>query len=58
MPLGAMTARAELMTWAAGAHGSTYGGNPVCCAAALAMSAATIQPRIRASREDAAAKET
>jgi 4-aminobutyrate aminotransferase len=36
MPLGAMTARAELMTWAAGAHGSTYGGNPVCCAAALA----------------------
>ena len=29
-------ARADLMTWAIGAHGSTYGGNPVSCAAALA----------------------
>jgi 4-aminobutyrate aminotransferase len=36
MPLGAMTARAELMTWDAGHHGSTFGGNPVSCAAALA----------------------
>src|SRR5438552_16605760 len=36
MPLGAMTARAELMSWGMGAHGSTYGGNPVSCAAALA----------------------
>jgi 4-aminobutyrate aminotransferase len=36
MPLGAMIARADLMTWEAGAHGSTYGGNPVSCAAALA----------------------
>jgi 4-aminobutyrate aminotransferase len=36
MPLGSMTARADLMSWAAGAHGSTYGGNPVACAAALA----------------------
>lgn len=36
MPLGAMTAREELMTWPMGAHGSTYGGNPVACAAALA----------------------
>jgi 4-aminobutyrate aminotransferase len=36
MPLGAMVARADLMTWPAGAHGSTYGGNPVSCAAALA----------------------
>jgi len=24
------------MTWPPGAHGSTFGGNPVCCAAALA----------------------
>ena len=32
-----MVARAELLeTWGAGAHGSTYGGNPVACAAALA----------------------
>jgi 4-aminobutyrate aminotransferase len=37
MPLGAMVARAEIMeAWGVGAHGSTYGGNPVACAAALA----------------------
>jgi 4-aminobutyrate aminotransferase len=36
MPLGAMVARAELMTWKPGAHASTFGGNPVAVAAALA----------------------
>jgi 4-aminobutyrate aminotransferase len=37
MPLGAMVARAEILeSWTIGAHGSTYGGNPVACAAALA----------------------
>jgi 4-aminobutyrate aminotransferase len=36
LPLGAMIARSELMTWSMGAHGSTFGGNPVSCAAALA----------------------
>jgi 4-aminobutyrate aminotransferase len=36
MPLGGMVAREDLMTWDSGAHGSTYGGNPVACAAALA----------------------
>lgn len=36
MPIGAMIAKEHLMTWAAGAHGSTFGGNPVSCAAALA----------------------
>jgi 4-aminobutyrate aminotransferase len=36
LPLGAMIARESLMTWPAGAHGSTFGGNPVSCAAALA----------------------
>jgi 4-aminobutyrate aminotransferase len=37
MPLAAMVARAEIMeSWGIGAHGSTYGGNPVACAAALA----------------------
>ena len=35
VPLGAMIARAELMTWTKGAHGSTYGGSPLSCAAAL-----------------------
>ncbi|MBU8895298.1 acetyl ornithine aminotransferase family protein [Corallococcus sp. M34] len=36
MPLGAIIARESVMTWPRGSHGSTYGGNPVCCAAALA----------------------
>jgi 4-aminobutyrate aminotransferase len=36
MPLGAMVAREDLMTWEVGAHGSTYAGNPLSCAAALA----------------------
>jgi 4-aminobutyrate aminotransferase len=35
MPLGAMLAREEVATWTPGTHGSTYGGNPVACAAAL-----------------------
>jgi 4-aminobutyrate aminotransferase len=35
MPLGAIVARERLMTWDVGAHGSTYGGNPVACAACL-----------------------
>ena len=36
MPLGAMVAKKRLMTWPAGAHGTTFGGNPISCAAALA----------------------
>jgi 4-aminobutyrate aminotransferase len=36
MPLGAIVARADLMTWPPGSHASTFGGNPVCCRAALA----------------------
>jgi 4-aminobutyrate aminotransferase len=36
MPLGATIAKAEWMTWKAGAHASTFGGNPVSVAAALA----------------------
>ena len=35
MPLGVMVARAEIMDWPKGAHASTFGGNPVSCAAAL-----------------------
>jgi 4-aminobutyrate aminotransferase len=37
MPIGAVIARQSLMEqWTAGAHGNTYGGNPLCCSAALA----------------------
>jgi 4-aminobutyrate aminotransferase len=35
MPLGAFIARADLMNWDKGAHGTTFGGNPVSCRAAL-----------------------
>jgi 4-aminobutyrate aminotransferase len=33
LPLGAILARPELMTWPAGSHATTFGGNPVACAA-------------------------
>jgi 4-aminobutyrate aminotransferase len=36
MPLSATIARAEVMNWKPGAHASTFGGNPVCVASALA----------------------
>src|SRR5205814_6352907 len=36
MPLGAMMAPREIMTWPAGSHGSTIAGNPVAIAAGLA----------------------
>ena len=35
LPLGAIVARAELMSWPPGSHASTFGGNPISCAAAL-----------------------
>ncbi len=36
MPIGAFIARSSVWTWPPGAHGSTFAGNPVCAAAALA----------------------
>ena len=36
MPIGAMIVRETVDKWLNGSHGSTFGGNPVCCAAALA----------------------
>jgi len=36
MPLGVVVSRASVMNWTPGAHASTFGGNPVCIAAALA----------------------
>jgi 4-aminobutyrate aminotransferase len=36
MPLGAFIAKESVMRWGPGAHGTTFGGNPVCIASALA----------------------
>lgn len=37
LPIGLVIARHALMEkWKRGAHGNTFGGNPLCCAAALA----------------------
>jgi 4-aminobutyrate aminotransferase len=36
MPLGVTLTKAEIMDWVPGSHASTFGGNPVCIAAALA----------------------
>jgi 4-aminobutyrate aminotransferase len=36
MPLGVTISRADIMDWVPGSHASTFGGNPVCIAAALA----------------------
>jgi len=37
MPIGMVLAKRSIMEqWSRGAHGNTYGGNPLCCAAALA----------------------
>jgi len=36
MPLGVTMSKADIMDWIPGSHASTFGGNPVCIAAALA----------------------
>ncbi len=37
LPIGMVVAKKAIMSkWTRGAHGNTYGGNPICCAAALA----------------------
>lgn len=36
LPIGAIIAREHIMSWPPGAHGNTFGGNPIACAAALA----------------------
>ncbi len=46
LPLGAIVARADVMDWPPGSHASTFGGNPVACAAALAT-IDLIEPRYR-----------
>jgi 4-aminobutyrate aminotransferase len=64
MPIGAFIGRESLWTWPAGAHGSTFAGNPVCAAAALATldvieseglaNAAVMGERLRHGLEDVA----
>jgi 4-aminobutyrate aminotransferase len=66
MPLGIAAARADIMDWPPGAHASTFGGNPVCCAAALATmkllneeliaNAATVGPHLMAGLRGLAGK--
>jgi 4-aminobutyrate aminotransferase len=36
MPLGVVITKADVMDWVPGSHASTFGGNPVCIASALA----------------------
>lgn len=36
LPLGAILSRPEIMTWPPGSHATTFGGNPVACAAGIA----------------------
>ena len=66
MPIGALIARASVMTWPAGAHGSTFAGNPICAAAGKATmdliegglieNAARMGARLRAGVEQVAAE--
>jgi 4-aminobutyrate aminotransferase len=51
MPLGVAVARAGLMAWPPGSHASTFGGNPVSCAAALAT-IALLKDRLVANAAD------
>ena len=50
LPLGAIVARASVMDWPSGSHASTFGGNPVACAAALAT-LRLVETRYRANAE-------
>ena len=50
LPLGAIVARASVMDWPSGSHASTFGGNPVACAASLAA-LRLIEAKYRAKAE-------
>jgi len=66
MPIGAFVARGEISSWPPGSHATTFGGNPVCCAAALASielierglmaNATTLGERMRARLDEIAGK--
>jgi 4-aminobutyrate aminotransferase len=47
LPLGAMVARSTIMDWEGGSHASTFGGNPVSCAAASAVIDITREEKLR-----------
>ena len=47
MPIGAMCTTAKLaLTFGPGAHGSTYAGNPVCCAASYAQLSEILEKKL------------
>lgn len=50
LPLGAIVAREDVMDWPSGSHASTFGGNPVACAAALAT-LELVESKYRANAE-------
>lgn len=51
MPIGMVVAKKTIMEkWQRGAHGNTYGGNPICCAAALAT-IELVESELRANSE-------
>lgn len=50
LPLGAIVARADVMDWPPGSHASTFGGNPVACAAANAT-LGLVEKKYRANAE-------
>lgn len=51
LPLGAIIASAEVMDWPPGSHASTFGGNPVACAAALATLVLTERHYLKNAQE-------
>ena len=60
LPIAAIVARHSVMrSWLPGEHGTTFGGNPVACAAAIAVIDTMVEEKIpeRAARLGAAAME-
>ena len=52
LPIGGIMARQSLMTWKPGAHGSTFGGNPIATAAAIATLEVIEQEGLLAKAEE------
>jgi len=58
MPISALLARDNLMEWEPGKHASTFGGNPVACAAALATIKVINEEHLRANAKQMGKKLT